>query len=128
MSAPIKYSHQREAILNNLKSRYDHPTAEMVFQDIRMDIPNISLATVYRNLNQLADAGIINRLCCNGKTDHFDATTKPHYHFLCTSCGAVKDIDMQPLESLITEASKHSPHTITEASVLFSGKCEACQA
>ncbi len=127
MPAPIKYSHQREAILNNLKSRYDHPTAEMVFQDIRVDIPNISLATVYRNLNQLADAGIITRLSCNGKTDHFDATTKPHYHFLCTSCGAVKDIDMKPMDSLITEASNHSPYKITDATVLFSGTCETCQ-
>lgn len=126
MSVPIKYSHQREAILSNLKSRYDHPTAEMVYQDIKQKIPNISLATVYRNLNQLADAGIIARLYCNGKTDHFDATTTPHYHFLCKCCGTVRDMEMQPLPALVEAAKKHSAFSIDEATVLFSGICDMC--
>lgn len=127
LSAPIKYSHQREAILNNLKSRKDHPTAEMVYNDIKPEIPNISLATVYRNLNQLASAGIIARLCCNGKTDHFDATIMPHYHFLCKCCGAIKDIEMPASSALIKEASKYSEFSIEDATVLFSGVCDLCK-
>ncbi len=127
MSVPIKYSSQREAIIKFLKTRKDHPTADVVFQHIREDIPNISLATVYRNLNQLAASGAILRLTCNGKTDHFDACVEPHYHFLCKNCGSVKDMDMNPIDSLINKASENCNYHIDEVSVLFSGICDDCQ-
>lgn len=127
MSTPIKYSSQREAILRFLKTRKDHPTADVVFQHIREDIPNISLATVYRNLNQLATAGMILRLTTNGKTDHFDACVEPHYHFCCRSCNAVKDIDMEPVPELIQKATEASNFKIEEATILFSGLCEDCK-
>ena len=126
MSTPIKYSSQREAILRFLKTRKDHPTADVVFQHIRADIPNISLATVYRNLNQLATAGTILRLTTNGKTDHFDACVEPHYHFCCRCCNAVKDIDMEPMPELIQRATDASSFKIEEATILFSGLCEDC--
>jgi len=127
MATPIKYSSQREAILRFLRTRKDHPTADFVFQHIREDIPNISLATVYRNLNQLAEAGIILRLTTNSKTDHFDACVEPHYHFCCRCCNAVKDIDMEPMPELVEKASKVSNFLIEEATILFQGVCEECQ-
>lgn len=126
MSTPIKYSSQREAILRFLKTRKDHPTADVVFQHIREDIPNISLATVYRNLNQLAAAGTILRLTTNGKTDHFDACVEPHFHFCCRSCNAVKDIDMEPFPELTRRASEASNYKIEDVTVLFSGLCDEC--
>ncbi len=127
MATPIKYSSQREAILRFLRTRKDHPTADFVFQHIREDIPNISLATVYRNLNQLAEAGIILRLTTNDKTDHFDACVEPHYHFCCRCCNAIKDIDMEPMPELVEKASKVSNFLIEEATILFQGVCEECQ-
>lgn len=127
MGTPVKYSSQREAILRFLKTRKDHPTADIVFQHIRKDIPNISLATVYRNLNQLAAAGIILRLTTDGKTDHFDACVEPHYHFSCKCCSAVKDIDMEPFPELIARAAEASNFKIDEAVILFSGLCESCK-
>lgn len=126
MSTPVKYSSQREAILRFLRTRKDHPTADIVFQHIRKDIPNISLATVYRNLNQLAAAGTILRLTTDGKTDHFDATVEPHFHFCCRGCKAVKDIDMEPVPELMGKATKASNFKIEEATVLFSGLCDQC--
>lgn len=126
MKAPTKYSHQREAIIGFLKSRKDHPTADIVYQHMRECIPNISLGTVYRNLNQLANAGVILRLPCDGKTDHFDACTSPHYHFMCKECGAVKDIDMPPVNALLDEARECSDFEIEDASVLFTGLCDNC--
>ena len=126
MSAPIKYSHQREAIITFLKDRTDHPTADVVYQNIKEIIPNISLGTVYRNLKQLSDAGIILRLTCDGKTDHFDACTTPHYHFLCKCCGSVEDIHMEPVHTLIDNARANSDFTIDEANVLFTGTCTNC--
>ena len=126
MSTPVKYRSQREAILRFLKTRKDHPTADVVFQHIREDIPNISLATVYRNLNQLAAAGTILRLTTNGKTDHFDACVEPHYHFCCRCCNGVKDIDMEPVTELVDRATKATSFKIEETTVLFSGICDKC--
>ncbi len=126
MGTPVKYSSQREAILRFLKTRKDHPTADVVFQHIRKDIPNISLATVYRNLNQLAAAGTILRLTTDGKTDHFDACVEPHFHFCCRGCNAVKDIDMEPFPELTKKAEDASGFKIEEATILFSGLCDTC--
>ncbi len=126
MKTPTKYSHQREAIFSYLKQRKDHPTAENVYIAMKETMPNISLGTVYRNLNQLSASGQILRLSADGKTDHFDACIEPHYHFVCKCCGAVKDVDMEPLNQLLEEADAVSSFTVEEVSVLFSGTCEDC--
>jgi Fur family peroxide stress response transcriptional regulator len=126
LKPPSKYSHQREAIISFLKTRTDHPTADVVYQNISETIPNISLGTVYRNLNQLADAGVILRFTVNGRTDRYDADTSPHCHFICKCCGAVKDIFINPTEKLIEEASSISCDSIENVSVFFHGICEDC--
>ena len=127
MSVPIKYSHQREAIVDYLKSTKSHPTAETVYENIRLIIPNISLGTVYRNLNQLADCGRILRLSCDGKNVHYDGFTHPHCHFLCEVCGSVLDMDMDFPSELINKAKKSSENTIKDVSIVYSGVCEACK-
>ncbi|MDD6327468.1 MAG: transcriptional repressor [Eubacteriales bacterium] len=126
MNTPVKYSHQREAILTFLKTRTDHPTADVVYNHIKETIPTISLGTVYRNLNQLANAGVILRLSCDGKTDRFDADTHPHCHFMCLSCGSVSDIMMDPTKNLIENATPLTNHQIETAVVMFQGTCNNC--
>lgn len=126
MNPPIKYSRQREAIVNFLSTRTDHPTAETVYFYIRDIIPNISLGTVYRNLNQLANAGQLLRITSNDKIDHFDANIHPHYHFNCEDCGAVIDLDISPSEQFITDAARRSNLNIRGASIMFYGKCDQC--
>ena len=85
----LKYSRQREAIKDFLMTRNDHPTADVVYSNVRTEFPNISLGTVYRNLTLLADLGEIARLRVGDGVDHFDADTSPHYHFVCSDCGSV---------------------------------------
>lgn len=126
MAATSKYSHQREAIINFLAGRTDHPTADVVYQHLRTDLPTISLGTVYRNLNQMAASGRILRLHVDGKTDHYDADTHPHAHLLCSKCGAVCDIPMNFEDDLIAQASNISSCRVDGVSVLFSGLCESC--
>ena len=75
----LKYSRQREVIKECLINRYDHPTADMVYMDVRETFPNISLGTVYRNLQLLTDLGEIQKLNVGDGVDHFDAKTFPHY-------------------------------------------------
>ena len=79
----LKYSRQRESIKACLMSRKDHPTADALYTSIREQFPNISLGTVYRNLNLLVELGEIRKLSCGDGTDHFDYDTSPHYHYVC---------------------------------------------
>lgn len=126
MNPPIKYSRQREAIINFLSTRTDHPTAETVYFYVKETIPNISLGTVYRNLNQLADSGRLLRIPSSDKVDHFDANIQPHYHFNCNNCGAVIDLDISISEQFINDASIRSNLNITGANVMFTGICNDC--
>ena len=79
----LKHSKQRDSIKEFLKGRKDHPTAAVVYENVRKTIPNISLGTVYRNLTLLADIGEISRIHVGDGVDHFDADISPHYHFIC---------------------------------------------
>ena len=74
----LKRSKQRESIKKFLISRYDHPTAETVYMNIKEEFPNISLGTVYRNLSLLADIGEIQKLSTGIGPDRFDGNPKPH--------------------------------------------------
>lgn len=63
-------------------SRHDHPTADALYASIREEFPNISLGTVYRNLNLLVETGEILKLTCGNGPDHYDGNVAPHYHFV----------------------------------------------
>lgn len=96
----LKYSKQRESIKNFLVTRYDHPTAETVYLNIRREFPNISLGTVYRNLNLLAEIGEIQKLSPGIGPDRFDGNPAPHYHFICRHCGCVMDLTVSGLDHI----------------------------
>ena len=81
----LKYSRQRESIKACLMSRKDHPTADALYTSIREQFPNISLGTVYRNLNLLVELGEIRKLSCGDGTDHFDYDTS---HITTTSAAS----------------------------------------
>ena len=124
--ATLKYSRQRESIKENLMHRCDHPTADMIYSDIRKIYPNISLGTVYRNLALLSDLGEIRKVTVDGGADRFDGNTSPNIHFTCRHCGAVLDLDMEDI-SRIKEFAGQNFHGIIESySVNFYGLCENC--
>ena len=83
----LKFSRQRESIRECLKNRKDHPTADAVYVTISKDYPKISLGTVYRNLNLLADMGEIQRFSSGDGSEHFDYNTDPHYHLCARPAG-----------------------------------------
>ncbi|MBQ9764767.1 MAG: transcriptional repressor [Lachnospiraceae bacterium] len=122
----LKYSRQRESIVNFLATRKDHPTADVIYEHIRMEQPNISLGTVYRNLALLADLGAIQKLSYGIGPDHFDGNAMPHYHFVCTECGAVSDLDIDDMPDISTVASRNFKGTITGYCLHFLGKCPHC--
>lgn len=107
--ATTKHSKQRDAIRNFLISRKDHPTAEVVYANVSKEFPNISLGTVYRNLSFLVDNGQAVKVPCDDGSVHFDGNVMPHYHFQCTECGAIIDLDFndsKPEKALVSAAAK----------------------
>lgn len=122
----LKHSKQRDCIKEFLDSRKDHPTADVVYMNVRKSVPNISLGTVYRNLTLLADIGEIAKIRVGDGVDHFDAVTTPHYHFICRECGSVIDLDMDNMDALTRSAAEHFQGQIDGHSTYFYGKCEKC--
>ncbi len=123
----LKYSRQREVIKEFLKTRKDHPTADTVYMNVREQYPNISLGTVYRNLTLLADIGEIQRLRVGDGVDHFDADVSPHYHFVCTECGSVIDLEMDSIDNIVDIAGMNFDGKITGHVTYFYGYCGNCQ-
>lgn len=124
--AVLKYSRQREAIKEYLMSTKEHPTADVIYTHMREQNPNISLGTVYRNLNLLTELGEIQRLTCGDGCDRYDATTAQHYHVMCNQCKRVFDLDMKPLEQVNQVAEEEFGGKIVSHSILFVGTCKNC--
>ena len=122
-----KRSRQREAIIRLLKGTTTHPTAEWVYEQVRKEIRNVSLATVYRNLKLLSESGTILEMSAPSGAAHFDGNTEPHYHFQCDSCGKITDID-EPVDGLIEgRIARKTGLKITHHHLLFGGLCCSCQ-
>lgn len=121
----IKHSKQRDAILNELCSRYDHPTAEEVYFSLKPHMPNLSLGTVYRNLSVLANDGTIQKFSVGG-ADHFDGNANNHYHMVCTSCNRLYDVDMPLIEGIEEKADNYVDGEIQAHRITFVGVCKNC--
>lgn len=123
----LKYSRQRESIKASLMERYDHPTADVLYNTIREEFPNISLGTVYRNLNLLVELGEIQKLTCGDGKDHFDGEVSPHYHFVCNHCGAVLDIPMDALSKVDQDVAQRLGAEVESHTIYFYGSCPDCK-
>ena len=122
----MKFSYQREGILKDVQSRRDHPTANMVYESVRKEQPNISLGTVYRNLNVLVEHGLISKISTGMGSDHFDGYMEPHHHFICKECGDVIDMKYETEHDIVENVSKTFSGRIDSYELMFSGKCEKC--
>ena len=123
----LKHSKQRDAIYEFLMSSKEHPSADIVYENVRKDFPNISLGTVYRNLNLLVEIKKVIKITMKDGSDRFDGTTAPHYHFVCNECGCVKDLEMEPIALVEKEASEHTKDLIVNHEINFFGICEECK-
>lgn len=124
--AVIKYSKQREAIRDFLAHSEEHPTADMVYMNLRESFPNISLGTVYRNLSLLSETGQILKLNMRDGADRFDGRITPHDHFVCEKCHCVEDIFPDDNEEIISAAQKKFDGKIRSHTTTFYGICKKC--
>ncbi len=126
MSGRTRKSRQRDHILEVLRKTKTHPTAKWLFGRVRQQFPNLSLGTVYRNLGILVKQGFVNRLDFGSGFDRFEATTLPHHHFVCESCGRVTDLDLPVDHSLTQKLQKATGYAATRLEIRLYGLCEKC--
>ena len=123
----VNYSKQREIILDTLKENVVHPTAEYLYEKIKSKDPKISLATLYRNLNQLTQNGIIKKIDGLETSSHFDHNTHKHYHFICSKCNRVFDISADVAPDLIEKTENTTGFEIQSHDIVFTGICKECK-
>lgn len=126
-SHDLRMTRQRQVIMEELCSITTHPTAEALHQQVRQRLPRISLATVYRNLELLAERGLVQRLNLGGGRRRFDARTERHCHVRCLDCGAVADLQHSPGEIPAAAAAAPGGWQITGHELEFTGYCGDCR-
>lgn len=122
----VRRTRQREAILEVLRGTTSHPTADWVYQEVRKEMPHVSLGTIYRNLRTLSEHGEIQELAYGSNHSRFDANAETHYHFVCESCGAVTDLEMSPMSELERKVEKLGDYKVTAHRLEFYGLCPDC--
>jgi Fur family peroxide stress response transcriptional regulator len=122
-----KRSRQRERILELLHSTGAHPTADWLYDRLKGEFPNLSMGTVYRNLNILVEQGLANRIDFGSTFDRFDARVDPHYHFICEKCGAIVDLPLPIDATLNRKVDESTPFKVNRHRIEFYGTCDRCR-
>jgi len=117
---------QRDLVLLIVERLGSHPTAEMIFDEVRKELPGTSLSTVYRNLGILTNQGDIVAVRSPGRKTHYDHNTKEHNHIKCSVCGRVSDVDID--SSILNEYKLEdvSGYAVDEIYVNIVGICPQC--
>ena len=122
-----KQFRKRSAILAYLRQSDEHPSAEMVFQGLKPDFPDLSLGTVYRNLAMFKQQGQIRSLGTVDGVERFDGKTEPHVHFICSSCARIRDMPQICVPELLTgQAEQCTGGRVRACQMTFIGVCRHC--
>ena len=127
MEQTTKQFRKRNAILECLKNTHSHPSAEMVHQMLQESHPDISLATVYRNLNYFRQQGLVSSVATVKGIERFDANTQDHVHFICENCDAVLDLHQIHLpDTLETQIEQSTGCRVCTCQLTVTGRCAEC--
>ncbi len=126
--ASRKGSKQKEAILRVIQSTDIHPTADWIYDQVRKVISNISLGTVYRNLNLLKSEGLIKEVTIQGTSSaRYDANLEPHHHFICLKCNQIYDLPTQGDDLNVNSLLSGKNFKIKFVKLDIFGICDKCQ-
>lgn len=127
MERAIRYSKKREAILAAIRGTGCHPSAEWVYQQLRPLHPDLSLGTVYRNLEFFRERGLVQSVGVIRGQERFDGITVPHSHFICNCCGSILDLPgIRPEPGLEGTVSRQYGLAAERCELTFYGLCPAC--
>lgn len=123
----MKFSKQRELILNYILNSHEHLTADTIYADLKKDNPELSLGTVYRNLTKLTEIGAIKKVSLPNQVDKFDKNLEPHAHFICDECGSITDINIPEVDKFLNKISKGEDISIRKYEITLNGTCKKCK-
>lgn len=116
---------QRRVVYEAIRNTHSHPTADWIFEQVRTEVPKISLGTVYRNLSVLKEEGLVREIFGADRRAHYDADLSPHAHFICTGCGQIWDVSGVPEVNWRT-LKELVGCEVTDQRLDFHGRCAAC--
>jgi len=123
----VRITETRKAVIAFIISSHDHPSAEMIYQALLPEFPNMSLATVYNNLKVLIDEGFVSELKVrNDTTTYYDFMGHDHLNIVCEKCGHITDLDL-PIPSFKEEVESQTGFRITREQMILHGICPNCQ-
>lgn len=123
----VRQSKKRDAMLALLRSTTCHPSADWVYQQLKAEYPDLSLGTVYRNLNHLCGHGLIRRVGPVNGQERYDGTLSPHSHFICNRCGAILDLPQRsPGQSWLESVGVQYGFQAESCEFIVRGLCRAC--
>lgn len=117
---------QRKLILKMLENTKEHPTAEVIYFAVKKELPNISLGTIYRNLNILKQQGTIKEIKTSGKRTHYDADVSFHSHFICQKCDVVSDFKIKLPLNILDEIKEKISGKLHHQEIYLYGICASC--
>ncbi len=117
---------QGQLVLNAVRQLGNHPTADDVYNYVVQMHPNISKGTVYRNLNSLAEDGILIKISVPDAADRFDHTLEKHYHIKCMNCKEFVDVNLDYMQELDDKVAESTKYKILSHDVVFKGICNNC--
>lgn len=123
----MKFSKQRELILNYILNSHEHLTADTIYADLKKDNPELSLGTVYRNLTKLTEIGAIKKVSLPNQVDKFDKNLEPHAHFICDECGSITDINIPGMDEFLDKVSDEDGISIRKYDLTLNGICKKCK-
>ncbi len=127
MSVIRRNTIQKQLVMNTVRTLRTHPTAEDVYTSIVRSYPGISKATVYRNLNHLADEGQLLKISVPGAADKYDAEMNIHHHAVCRICGGFMDVTLDKPIMIDLSDPVMKENGISGYTILFNGICEQCR-
>jgi len=122
-----RMTRQRRVIIEELQGAEWHPTADELYVRVRERLPRISLGTVYRNLELLAERGLIRKVYCGGGPHRFDGSAGQHGHIMCVQCGRIEDVSVEGLEVSERVIAERTGFRVTGHALEFWGVCPECE-
>ncbi len=118
---------QRAAILTAVKDLRTHPTAKEIFSVVKQKLPDISFATVYRNLSHLAKNGHLKEVTFTDDAVRYDSFLRDHQHFICRGCHKIFDLELSKLLNVESEVKKIQCHEVKSYNLELYGRCHSCK-
>lgn len=118
---------QREAVLQVIRTREDHPTANEIFEAARALLPAISYATVYNSLRYFRETGLVREISFGNSASRYDGITDRHDHAICTNCGKLVDFDLNEAADLMGAAARKSRFKPETVYLTLMGLCPDCR-